>query len=101
LRWVVQRVSDRHNQVAAKIVCGFATRVLDLVVTSVIAKLPILEFAVAIENDFSPNLTAQKWLKTLACGTSNPIARKAPTTEDLPGKFPSPDLAQNLRPQSS
>lgn len=22
-----------------------------------------------------------EWLKTLACGTSNPIARKAPTTE--------------------
>jgi len=45
---ITQCVSDRHDQVAAKIVCGFATLVFDLVVTSVIAKLPILEFAIAI-----------------------------------------------------
>jgi len=57
---LAQRVSDRHNQIAAKIIGRFAVRIFDAMVTSVISKLPVFKFSVAILDDLGANLSANK-----------------------------------------
>lgn len=45
---IAQCISDRYDQITAKIVCGLAILIFDSVVTSAIAKLPILKFPIAV-----------------------------------------------------
>jgi hypothetical protein len=48
----IQNVSERQEKVAPEIVRGFAGRILEPVITCVIRKKAVLEFAVAILNNF-------------------------------------------------
>jgi hypothetical protein len=68
---LAQRVSDCQDQVAPKIVCGFAARFFDPVVTCTVSKLPILEFTIAVLNDFDPHFPAEKTKQGLglSCAT--------------------------------
>jgi hypothetical protein len=69
LALIAQRVSDRQEQVASEIVRGFAACVLDPVVTCIISKWPVLEFAIAILNDFRTNLSAEEIIQRLGLGS--------------------------------
>jgi hypothetical protein len=70
LALIVQHVSDRQKQVASEIVCGFAAGILDPVVTCVISKWPILEFAIVIMNEFRTNLSAEEIIQRLGLGSA-------------------------------
>jgi hypothetical protein len=65
---IAQHISDGQVQAASEIVCGFAAGILDPVVTFVISKWPVLEFAIAILNNFRTNLSAEKIIQRLGLG---------------------------------
>jgi hypothetical protein len=65
---ITQHASDRQEQVAPEIVRGFAAGILDPVVTCVISKWPVLEFAIAVLNDFRTNLSAEEIIQRLGLG---------------------------------
>jgi hypothetical protein len=67
---IAQCVSDRHDQVAAKVICGLATLIFDSVVAGAIAKLPILEFTIAVMDNFSSNFPAEKIIQSFGFGRS-------------------------------
>jgi hypothetical protein len=65
---LAQLVSNRKHQIAAKFICSFAILIFDSVVARVVAELSIIEFAVAVKNDFSGNLVAEKIIEDLGFG---------------------------------
>jgi hypothetical protein len=84
LALIAQHVSDRQKQVASEIVSGFAACVLDPVVTCVISEWPVLEFSVAILNDFRADLSAEEIVQERvgvyhrAALRADPLARHEP-----------------------
>ena len=57
---IAQYITDRQEQVTSEIIGGFATRIFDPVVTSVVSELPVLKFPIAVLNNFRTNLSAEK-----------------------------------------
>ena len=62
---IIQNVSERQEKVAPEIVRGFAGRILEPVLTCVIPKGSVLEFAVAILNNFRTNRFPEEIIQRL------------------------------------
>jgi hypothetical protein len=67
LALVLQLVSNRHDQVAAKIVCGLSILIFDAMVAGVVAKWSVFEFTVGVLDNVSAYLLPEKIIKSLGC----------------------------------
>ena len=65
---VAQRVTDRQDQVASKVVSWLAAGIFNSVITSVVSKLPVFEFSIFILNDVQGDLPAEKIEQCLRLG---------------------------------
>jgi hypothetical protein len=63
-----QYIANRQDQVATEVIGSFPVWIFDSVVTSTVTKVSVLEFAVAVLNDFSAHLSAEKVVQRFGLG---------------------------------
>ena len=57
---ICQRVPNQQDKIAAKLICLLARRILDSMITSVVAERSILELAVSVLYHFDLNFPPEK-----------------------------------------
>jgi hypothetical protein len=63
-----QYIANREDQVATEVIRSLPTWIFDSVVTGIVSKVSVLEFAIAVLNDFSTHLSAEKVVQGFGLG---------------------------------